>query len=129
MMRRRPMGRGGRPGLLGTIARTAVIAGTASATVNAVDNRSAKKQQAAADEQTQQQQIAQQQQQIDQLEAAQTGQAPAVQAPVAAAPAAAAPAAGGGDIVSQIQQLASLRDSGVLSNEEFDAAKTKLLGS
>ena len=38
----------GRPGLLGTMARTAVVAGTASATVNAVGNRQGRKQQAAA---------------------------------------------------------------------------------
>ena len=37
----------GRPGPLGTMARTAVVAGTASATVNAVNNHSAKKQAAA----------------------------------------------------------------------------------
>jgi len=40
----------------------------------------------------------------------------------------AAPAAGGTDIASQIQQLAQLRDQGVLSPEEFEAAKHKLLG-
>ena len=43
----------GRPGLVGTMARTAVIAGTASATMNAVNGRAQQKaaaqQQAAAD--------------------------------------------------------------------------------
>ncbi|UPO78103.1 hypothetical protein [Arthrobacter sp. Helios] len=34
-----PFDRGGRPGLLGTIARTAVISGTAQATSNAVNRR------------------------------------------------------------------------------------------
>ena len=47
-------------------------------------------------------------------------------APVAAAPP--PPAAGGQtDLVSRLQQLASLKDQGVLSPEEFDAAKQKLL--
>jgi len=43
-------------------------------------------------------------------------------------PAPAAPAAGGVDIAGQLQQLAQLRDQGVLSPAEFDAAKQKLLG-
>jgi hypothetical protein len=34
----------------------------------------------------------------------------------------------GDDLVGRIQQLAGLRDSGVLSEEEFAAAKGKLLG-
>ena len=40
----------------------------------------------------------------------------------AAAPAAAAP-----DLTAQLQQLAQLHDSGVLSDEEFAAAKAKLI--
>jgi Short C-terminal domain len=52
--------------------------------------------------------------------------------PVAAAappppPAPAAPAAGGDDLVSKIQQLKALQDQGVLTAEEFEAAKAKLL--
>ncbi len=46
-------------------------------------------------------------------------------APVAAAPAAAAPA---GVPVEQLKELKSLLDSGVLTQEEFDAQKRKLLG-
>jgi hypothetical protein len=38
-----------------------------------------------------------------------------------------APVAPANDMISQIQQLAQLRDQGVLSPEEFSAAKTKLL--
>jgi hypothetical protein len=41
---------------------------------------------------------------------------------------AAEPAPAGDDLVSKINQLAQLRDSGVLSDEEFSAAKGKLLG-
>jgi len=46
--------------------------------------------------------------------------------PAAAAPAAPAPA--GDDITAQLEKLASLHTSGVLSDEEFAAAKAKLLG-
>lgn len=48
------MRRRGRPGLLGTVGRTAVVAGTATATANAVNryaqNKAAEKEQAAANE-------------------------------------------------------------------------------
>jgi len=116
MVRRR-----GRPGLIGTVARTAVVAGTATATANAVNNRS-------------QQKAAQQQASADQQAAAQ--QAPPVQpppapAPPAAAPPAPAPAAAApaeDDLIARLKQLAGLRDGGVLSEEEFTAAKAKLLG-
>jgi Short C-terminal domain len=44
-------------------------------------------------------------------------------------PAAAPPAAGvGPDTIEQLKQLAGLRDSGVLTAEEFDREKQKLLG-
>jgi putative oligomerization/nucleic acid binding protein len=103
------MRRRGRPGLMGTVARTAVVAGTASATANAVNRRAQKR--AAADEQTADQPAAPQQ--------------PAAPAPEQAATApASAPT---GDLVSQLTDLGKLRDSGVLTPEEFDAAKAKLL--
>jgi uncharacterized membrane protein len=38
------------------------------------------------------------------------------------------PRAGGDDLVSQLDDLARLRQSGVLSAEEFESAKSKLLG-
>ena len=44
----------------------------------------------------------------------------------AAAPAPAAPA--GDDLTAQLEKLASLHPSGVLSDEEFAAAKAKLIG-
>lgn len=55
----------------------------------------------------------------------------AQQAPVAAAPVAAAPAAApaGDDLTSQLVDLKNLMDQGVLSPEEFQQAKAKLLGS
>ena len=63
---------------------------------------------------------------LEQLEAQQAQQAP----PVAAAPPpppAAAPA--GDDLVSKIKELSSLKDAGVLTDDEFNAAKQKLLAS
>ena len=55
-------------------------------------------------------------------------QAPA--APTAAAPAAAAPAPAGGspDYMEELQKLASLRDAGILTDEEFNAKKAQILG-
>lgn len=51
-------------------------------------------------------------------------------APPPPAPAPAAAPAGGGasDLASQLRELAQLRDDGILSDEEFQAQKTRLLG-
>jgi hypothetical protein len=46
--------------------------------------------------------------------------------PAPPAPPAAAPAAD--DATSELERLASLHDSGVLSDDEFSAAKAKVLG-
>ncbi|WP_368497865.1 SHOCT domain-containing protein [Herbiconiux sp. A18JL235] len=112
----------GRPGLLGLAARTAVVAGTATAVSGGMQRR------AQARAQDQQQQAAwQAQQQQEQIDAA---AAAAVAAQQPAAPAAApapAPAAGGVDLVAELQKLAALKDAGILSDEEFAAAKAKLL--
>jgi len=74
---------------------------------------------------------ASQEQRIADLEAQQAAAAPQAAppppAPVAAAPAAAAPA--GDDLTSQLMDLKNLMDQGVLSPEEFQQAKAKLLGS
>ena len=100
-------------GLLRMAARTAVVAGTATAVSGRVSrrqaNRYAEKQQAEADEQQQNE--------------------PEDQAPAEPAPAP-APVSDTGDasVGDQLQQLATLRDQGVLSDEEFTAAKAKLLG-
>jgi hypothetical protein len=104
----------GRPGLVGTMARTAVVAGTATAVAGGVSRHQAAKAdqaEAEADEQQQQQQMAAQQ--------------------AAAAPAAGAPAAGGAldpAALAQIEQLAQMKESGALTEEEFTAAKAKILG-
>lgn len=111
------MRRGGRPGLIGLAARTAVITGTA----NAMGNR-AHAQRQAADQQAQFQ-AAQQQAQIDAAAAAALAAVP----PPAAAPQPPAPAAGF-DLVGELQKLAALKDAGILDDAEFVAAKAKLLG-
>jgi hypothetical protein len=63
---------------------------------------------------------------LEALEAQQAQQQQAVAPPPPPAPAA-APAAGGTDIASKLVELKGLMDQGVLSPEEFEAAKQKLL--
>ncbi|WP_328390706.1 SHOCT domain-containing protein [Nocardia sp. NBC_00416] len=98
-------GRVGRPGLLGTVARTAVVAGTARATSNAVDRRAQRR----AGEQ---QAYAQQQQAYE--------QPPAQYAPPP-------PEQSEDDLVAKLERLGRLRDAGTLSDQEFAAAKAQLL--
>ncbi len=115
-----PLRRIGRPGLVGMAARTAVVAGTATAVSGSVQRHQQEKAQNQADQQ--QYEAAQQQAQID--AAAQAAAAQYAQPAAAPAP---APAAGT-DIVAELQKLASLKDAGVLTDEEFAAAKAKLIG-
>lgn len=89
--------------LLRGIARTAAIAGTATAVSNRVSRRQEGKW--AAQEQ---QQYAQQQQQMP-------AQAPAP-----------APEE---DAIARLKELGGLHDSGVLTDEEFTAAKAKILNT
>ena len=88
-------------GLLRMAARTAVVAGTATA----VSGRVARRQASKYDQQAQEQEAQ-------------------------AAPAApeAAPAEPQDDDMAKLQQLAQLHSQGVLSDEEFAAAKAKILG-
>lgn len=108
----------GRPGLVGTMARTAVVAGTATAVAGGVSRRQQAKAQQAADAQAYQDQQAYEQQQ------AMAQQAAAQQA--AAQP---APAPAGDDTITQLKELAALKDQGILTDEEFAAQKAKILGS
>lgn len=118
-------GRRGRPGLVGTMARTAVVAGTASAVVGASQNRQAGKQQAAAEQQAAQQAAFESQAQLADMQA-QMNAMQAQQAP--AAPPAPAPAPGGGsDLIAELTKLADLKAAGILDDAEFAAAKAKLL--
>lgn len=114
-----PMRRG-RPGLMGTMARTAVIAGTATAVSGVMRNR-----QAANATQAQQAEAYQQQQNYEQQQAL-AQQAAAQQAAAQQAAAPAAPSED--DTVEQLTKLADLKAKGILSDEEFAAAKAKLLG-
>jgi multidrug resistance efflux pump len=104
------------------MARTAVVAGTATAVVGHSQNKQAAKQQAAADAQMQDQQIADMQAQMDAMQAQQAQQAAPPPPPAPAA----APAAGG-DLMAELSKLADLKAAGVLTDEEFAAAKAKLL--
>jgi len=92
MMRRRG------PGLVGAAARTAVVAGTATAASGRVARR-------------QQQKYAAEDQQA-----------------VAPAPAPAPAAAAEPEYMAELEQLAKLRDQGILSPEEFEAKKKQILG-
>src|SRR3954468_19803013 len=125
MMRRAAIGRRG-PGLVGTMARTAVVVGTATAVSGAVSNRQQNKQAAQQAQSDESQQVNDMQAQLDTMQAQQAQQAMATAAP-SAVPAPAAP--GGVDIAGQLQQLAALKAQGILSDAEFEAAKAKLLGS
>lgn len=91
------------PGLLRGMARTAVVAGTATAVSNRVSRRQA--------ERWTSQEVAEQ---------------PAAPPPVAAAP----PAGGGGQsTIDQLKELGELKAQGILTEEEFAAQKAKLLAS
>jgi Short C-terminal domain len=88
------------PGLLRGVARTAVIAGTATSVSNRVSRR-----------------------QGDRWAQQEAQEAPPQQAPVAAP---AAPA--GESTIDQLKQLGELKSQGILTEEEFAAQKAKLLG-
>ena len=114
------MRRMGRPGLVGTMARTAVVAGTATAVSGGMRNRSASRQAQAADAAAYQQM--QQQAALDaQVQAAVAAQTAAQQPPAAPA------AASDDDPVAKLKELAELKASGILSDEEFAAMKAKIL--
>ncbi len=105
----------GRPGLVGMAARTAVVAGTATAVSGGVARRQNARAQSKADEQYAQQQEQQQ-------------YAPPPQEYVQAAPAAPAePEASTDDLIAQLKKLGDLKEAGVLDDAEFQMAKAKLL--
>ena len=94
------------PGLLGGIARTAVVAGTATAVSNRVSRRQANRWSRQEEEQYAQQQHQQPQQYQ--------------QPPPAPAPPR--------DTVTQLKELAELKSQGILTDAEFQAQKAKILG-
>jgi hypothetical protein len=94
-------------GLLRGVARTAAIAGTATAVSNRVSRRQADKWAAQGDPRY-------------------GGQPQYEEAPPQAPPAA-APA--GKDMVTQLKELAELKDQGILTDAEFEAQKAKVLAA
>ncbi len=94
------------PGLLRGIARTAVVAGTATAVSNRVSRRQAGRW-------AQQDQFQNQQQYPPEPQ-------------YSAAP---APASGHDDLISQLKELAALKEAGVLTEDEFAAQKARILAS
>ena len=119
--------RRGRPGVVGTMARTAVVAGTATAVAGGVSGRRSRRGQEAADQEAANQAAYEAQRDMDDMQR-QMAELKAQQAPAPAA-AAPAPAAAGGDMMDQLSKLADLKASGVLNDAEFAAAKAKLLGT
>ena len=97
-------------GLIRGVARTAVIAGTATAVSNRVSRRQANRWSQQEEQQYYQQQAAAQQQQA-----------------AAAPPPAAAPSAPAADPIEQLKQLAELKNQGILTDAEFEAQKAKIL--
>ena len=95
------------PGLLRGVARTAVVAGTATAVSNRVSRRQANRWAGQEEEQYAQQQ-----------QYAQPAPAPAP-----------APQQAGPDSVTQLKELADLKNQGILTDAEFEAQKAKILGS
>ena len=89
------------PGLLRGVARTAVVAGTATAVSNRVSRRQSERW-------------------ADQDQASY----PEEQAP----PPAAAPEGGGKSRVEQLKDLGELKEQGVLNDAEFEAEKARILG-
>lgn len=110
-----PLRRFGRPGLIGLAARTAVVAGTATAVQGAAMRHQERR--AQSEYEQQQYEAAQQQAQLD--AAAQSAAARNAPTPAAGAPA--------DDLIAKLQELGSLKATGVLTEEEFTAAKQKLL--
>ncbi|MGW0052374.1 SHOCT domain-containing protein [Nocardia nova] len=87
------------PGLLRGVARTAVVAGTATAVSNRVSRRQGQRWAAQEEYQYQQQ------------------------------PPPPAPSGGGTDRIAALKQLGELKAQGVLTEQEFESEKARILGS
>lgn len=97
------------PGLLRGVARTAVIAGTATSVSNRVSRRQAGRWARQDAEQAQAQQAA--------------------AAPQPPAPTSLAPEDEMSNKIAQLKDLGDLKSQGVLSESEFEAQKARILGS
>jgi len=100
------------PGLLRGVARTAVVAGTATAVSGRVARRQASR-------------FADRDAQIY-AEREQAYEEQVYQQPAAPPPPAAAST---DDVLAQLEQLGKLKEQGVLTEEEFAAQKARILGS
>jgi hypothetical protein len=108
------------PGLVRGVARTAVIAGTATATANAVNRRQASKNVEAYG--SAQEKYAQQQQAAPPPVAVGSGPSPAmIVTPQTSEPSM-------DDKLAQLERLAQLHAQGILSDEEFAQQKAVILG-
>ena len=103
------------PGLLRGVARTAVVAGTATAVSGRVQRRQAAK---FADKDAA---IYAQREQAYEQQVAPPPQAAPPPPPPAATPEV--------DVIAQLKELAELKDQGILTEDEFAAQKAKLLNS
>lgn len=112
------------PGLINTMARTAVIAGTATAVSGATSKAMHNSAQSKAAAQEAQIQAA-----VDQRLAEQQAPAPPPAAPEAAPPVASQAAdTEAFDIrIAKLKELGALRDAGILTDEEFAAEKARIL--
>jgi hypothetical protein len=106
-------------GLIGGMARTAVVAGTATAVSNRVSRRQANRWSGQEQEQAAQEEQAAKAQAYDQQQYAQ-------QQAYAPPPQPAAPAQT--DVITQLQKLGELKAAGILTEQEFAAQKAKILG-
>ena len=107
-MRRRGIGRPAQPSLVSTAARTAVVVGTASAVSGkAGSNQAAKAQRSAP---------------------ATAAAQPPPDAAAVPAPAPASQPALSDDVYDQLKKLGELREAGILTDDEFQAKKTQILG-
>jgi hypothetical protein len=85
----RPFVRNGRPGLIGTMARTTIVVGTGKAVAGGLSRRQQAK----------------------------------------AQPAASGESAVPADPIAQLKELATLKEQGMLTEEEFTAQKARILGT
>lgn len=114
--------RSGRPGLIGTMARAAVGAGTARAAIGGDPDDRVAREQAAVDQQTTIQAAYEARAQVADLDAQISAQQPAPPEPPE-------PPESGfvEDMPEKLAQLAELHKASIINDEEFAAAKAKLL--
>jgi hypothetical protein len=101
------------PGLLRGLARTAVVAGTASAVAGRVQRHQARKFAASDGQIYADRERAYEEQMAPQAQYSQVAPAPAAESPP--------------DVIGQLKELAELKEQGILTDEEFAAQKARIL--